>query len=56
LPPLLLLSPAILTVSKNIMQPAKVPGTALPVKTAADVAIALKMVAPAAFVSNYRST
>jgi hypothetical protein len=52
LPPLLPLSPVILTASKNIMQPAKAPNTAQPVKTVANAATAQKMVVPAAFAGN----
>jgi hypothetical protein len=53
LPPLLPLFPVILTVSKNIMKPARVPNTAQPVKTVAGVVIVLKTVALAAFAGNF---
>jgi hypothetical protein len=52
LPPLPLLFPVILTVSKNIMKPARVPNIARPVKTAAGVGIVLKTAALAAFAGN----
>ena len=49
---MLLPSPATLTISKNIMKPARVPNTAQPVKTVAGVVIALKTVVLAAFAGN----
>jgi hypothetical protein len=49
LPPLLLLSAAILTILKNIMKPAKGQSIARLVKTVASVAIALKKVVLAAY-------